>query len=356
MKMIDNVCLKIPRKNGEGIIDHLQDKWRRDINTYSGRIQNMGIFIGLDTVIIHGSIAKYLNGENVSTLTLQQVEEAIRKLENETGLCLENAIVTTVECGVSIITTHPPAEYLKLFGYPARYIRHEYATITGAETVTYSTQSGAYQFTGYNKALEAQRKKKQIIPVFFEGANILRLEYKIIRRRGIQAKFKKDLTAYDLFNPAVYRKLQNLFVEAYLAIPKFGWQYQIETQEKVTPKKWFELLAEQYRQTFPKECLHLLKVLKESGALTDKNIERIRAANRAMERKYTSADKSHLIAELDDFVMNIIKTDDETSTEQTTHKTTHEILNYRNPQYAEVGFNHPNKLTKIIQECYDNPR
>ena len=38
------------------------------------------------------------------------------------------------------------------------------------------------------------------------------------------------------------------------------------------------------------------------------------------------------------------------------HKTTQEILNYRNPQYAEVGFNHPNKLTKIIHECYNNPR
>jgi hypothetical protein len=57
---------------------------------------------------------------------------------------------------------------------------------------------------------------------------------------------------------------------------------------------------------FPKECLHLLKVLKESGALTDKNLERIRAANRARERKYSLTDRSPLIAELDEQVMNII--------------------------------------------------
>jgi len=303
--MIDNVCLKIPRKGCEGIINHLQDKWRRDINTYSGHIQNMGVFISLDSVIIHGSLAKYLNGENVSNLTLWQVEEAIRKLENETGLNLETAIVKMVECGASIITNEQPSEYLKLFGYPARYTRHEYATMTGVETVTYSTQSGSYQFTGYNKALEVQRKKKQSIPALFEEANILRLEYKIVRRRGIKAKFKRDLTAYDLFNPVVYRKLQNLFIETYQAIPKFGWQYQIETQKKVTPKKWFELLAERYRQIFPKECLHLLKVLKESGALTDKNIERIRAANRGRERKYTLIDKSSLIVELDEQVMRV---------------------------------------------------
>ena len=144
--MIDNVCLKIPRKNGEGIIDHLQDKWRRDINTYSGHIQNMGVFISLDSVIIHGSLAKYLNGENVSNLTRWQVREAIQKLEDEINLSLETAVVKMIECGVSIITTHPPAEYLKLFGYPARYTRHEYATMTGVETVTYSTQSGSYQY------------------------------------------------------------------------------------------------------------------------------------------------------------------------------------------------------------------
>jgi hypothetical protein len=147
-------------KGNERIIDILQHRWWRDTHTYSGHIQNMGVFIGLDSIIIHGSLAKYLNGENVSNLTLQQVEEAIKKLENEIGLNLDTAIITFLECGVSIITKEQPTEYLKLFGYPARYTRHEFATMTGVETVTYSTETGAYQFTGYNKVLEVQRKKK----------------------------------------------------------------------------------------------------------------------------------------------------------------------------------------------------
>jgi len=303
--MIDNICLKIPRKGCEEIIDRLQDKWRRDINTYSGHIQNMGVFINLDSVIIHGSLPKYFKGENIVELTFQQVREAIKKLENEIGICLESAIVKMIECGMSVITKEQPAEYMKLFGYPARYTRHEYATITGVETVTYSTQTGAYQFSMYNKILEVQRKKKQSIPAIFNGVNILRLEYKIVRRRGIKAKFKRDLTAYDLLDSVIYRELQNLFIEAYQAIPKFGWQCNIENQEKVTPKMLNELLAEQYRQTFLKEYMHLLKVLKESGALTDKNLERIRAANRAREKKYQSTEKNPLITELDDLVMNM---------------------------------------------------
>ena len=105
----------------------------------------------------------------------------------------------------------------------------------------------------------------------------------------------------------VYQELQTFFIEAYQAIPKFGWQCNIENQEKVTPKMFNELLAEQYRQTFPKEYMHLLKVLKESGALTDKNLERIRAANRARERKYSPIDKSPLIVELDRYVTVIIQ-------------------------------------------------
>jgi hypothetical protein len=203
---------------------------------------------------------------------------------------------------------------MKLFGYPARYTRHEYATITGVETVTYSTQTGAYQFSMYNKILEVQRKKKQSIPAMFNGVNILRLEYKIVRRRGIQAKFKRDLTAYDLLDFEIYKELQNLFIELYQTIPKFGWQCHIEAIEKITPKTFNELLAEQYRQTFPKEYLHFLKVLKESGALTDKNLERIRAANRAREKNYKTIESSPLIRELDDLVLNMVQWNAENDT------------------------------------------
>jgi hypothetical protein len=92
--MIDNVCIKIPRKNNEGILEHISDKWHKDIYTYSGHIRNMGIYISLGSIIIPGSLAKYLNGENVSMLTREQGRESIEKLELETGLDLSPAIVT----------------------------------------------------------------------------------------------------------------------------------------------------------------------------------------------------------------------------------------------------------------------
>jgi len=65
-------------------------------------------------------------------------------------------------------------------------------------------------------------------------------------------------------------------------------------------------VVEQYRQAYLKEYLHFLKILKESGALTDKNFVRIRAANRVREQEYSPIDKSPLFAELDGHVMGII--------------------------------------------------
>jgi hypothetical protein len=305
--MIDNVNMKISSMDDALLLKRLEDSYRKDINTYSGNIGNLGVYRNLDGVHIHGSLAKYLSGENITPLTREQVREAIEKLEVETGLDLSTAIVKGVECGLSITTNEYPSEYLKLFGYPGVFTRHEFSKLGGIETVSYSTNTGAFQFIGYDKMLETKRRKLQDIPPAFEGKNVLRLEYKIVRRRGIKAKFKRDLTAYDLFDPDVYRQLQNLFVEKYNAIPKFGRQYCFTPSKNITPKKWVEIQADQYRHILPKENLYLVQTFKESGALTGRNMERIRAAERRRDRENTVSDTSPLITELDVRIHTMMK-------------------------------------------------
>lgn len=301
--MIDNLSLKVPRQDDTEFVKRIQDLWRRDINTYSGHIQNLGVYRNLDGIIIHGSLAKYLNGENLTPLTWGQVKTAIKKLEQETGLDFSMTVIKSVEIGVSVFTKEKPSEYLKLFGNPSRFTRREYSKTTGVETITYATKTGAFQFTGYDKIQEMKSKKQriQILPAL-EGSNVLRLEYKIVRRRGIEARFKRDLTVYDFFDRDIYRQLENLFLEAYNAIPKFGRQCYFNMLDNVTPAKWTEILAEQYRQTYQKECLHLQQTLRESGALSDKNCERIRAADRRRVNDFSISDKGPLIAELDELV------------------------------------------------------
>jgi len=306
--MIDNINLKVSNKDDELLLERLEDLYRKDINTYAGHIQNMGIYRNLDGLHIHGSLAGYYSGQNVTPLTLLQVNEAISILEIQTGIELETAIVKGVELGVSVKTKERPSEYLRLFGNRARFTRHEYSSLKGIETIIYSNPKGSFQFSGYDKINEVIQKHKQI-PVQFEDSNILRLEYKIVRRRGIKAKFHRDLTAYDLSNPVVYQKLQTLFLEAYQSIPKFGRQFYIDTSKNITPKKWDEILAEQYRYSFPTEYRYLLQSLRESGAISDKSSERIRATERRRDKDYRLVDKSPLIVELDEKVRRMIQTE-----------------------------------------------
>jgi hypothetical protein len=303
--MIDNINLRVPCHGDTELTKKLEDLWRRDINTYSGHIKNMGFYQNLDGIIIRGSLAKYLNGENITPLTREQVKEAINKLEKDTELDLSKAIIKGFEFGTSIITKDKPSEYLKLFGNPAVFTRQEYSKIRGIETVTYTTNQGSFGFTGYDKIKE-MKQKKQKIPALYQNVNVLRLEYKITRRKGIKSKFRRDIKVYDLFDENIYEKLQNLFFEAYRAIPKHGRQCFFNLIENITPTQWTEILAEQFRQTFPKENLYLQQQLREAGALTEKNQERIRAAERRRAKDFSISDKNPLIAELDAHIKNIM--------------------------------------------------
>jgi hypothetical protein len=218
----------------------LADYRRRDVNTGTGTIGAMRVYHNLDGVTIHGSLAKYLQGENMTTLSRAGVRAAIEKLETETDLDLAGAVVGSLEVGTSIILKERPGEYLRLFGDPPVYAKAVYSKAGFLETVAYGTPTGAFQFCAYDKTKE-MTDKRQAIPELFSGRNVLRLEYRIIRRRGVRARFGRDLTAHDLFDYDTYRQLQGLFYRAYQAIPKTGRVCYIDKSKSMTPARLEQL-------------------------------------------------------------------------------------------------------------------
>jgi hypothetical protein len=232
-----------------------------------------------------------------------RVREAIQKLEKETGLDLGAAVLGSVEVGASYILNEGPAEYLRLLQeHPKRKRKDRYKN-GFFETVSFGTDTGNFQFCGYDKGRE-MADRRQEIPPLFTGRNVLKLEYRIIRRRGIKAKFHRDLSAYDLFDQDIYRALLELYFEDYKAIIKAGRRVHIDTTKPLTPAKLEKLTAEAYRQRHPEEYMADLQRLQQAGTLTPKNLERIRARDRRQGRDFAFADTSPLIAELDARVFN----------------------------------------------------
>jgi DNA-binding Lrp family transcriptional regulator len=142
---------------------------------------------------IYGSLAKYLNDENITPLSRKEVKQAIKKLEQDIGLSLKDAIVCSVEFGTSIIVKEKPFEYLKLFGYTNRLARHiisngninrtvrrEVSTCKGVETVIYTTKNGSHGFIGYDKIKEMFVKdKKYHLPIMGLMYSALKTKYGI---------------------------------------------------------------------------------------------------------------------------------------------------------------------------------
>jgi hypothetical protein len=292
--MIDEVTLHIG--GGKADLSHFDHYRRRDTNTAAAVAGNMGIRQTLDGLTVWGSLGKYLNGQNVTVLTRAGVEAAIIKLEKELTVDLSAAVVRRVSIGASIITKSTPSEYLELFNRKATTKKDTYSKQGFLETVSFGTNKGSFQFCAYDKTIETEAES---IPELYQKSNVLRLENRIINRKGIQAVFNRDLSAYELFDYDIYRKLQSLFLTHYKRIEKTGRQVYIDKSKKITPAHMERLAAAAYRQTHPQDYTDFLQRVRAAGTLTKDNLKQIRKTDRKIDKDITLSSTNPLIAELD---------------------------------------------------------
>jgi predicted N-acetyltransferase YhbS len=301
--LIDKIRLRI--EGAKVNTAYIQDWWQQDTRTGTGHLGNIKIHQNINGVTVTGSIAKYLNGENMTPLSRKGVEAAVKKLEADIGLGLGAAVVTQIEISKTCIVKQCPSEYMRLFGDPPRYGRHEYRCGGMIESVEYSTHQGSYALCVYDKAAEMKRNGAEI-PENFKTGNSLRVEYRIERRQGIKARFGHDLTASDLYEYETYRKLQRLFLENYKAIPKIGRVVFVDRAGRITPAELEKREAAAFREMNPDTHRAVIQTLREDGALDAKTMERIKGMERRG-RDYALSDASPLIDELDSILESAVK-------------------------------------------------
>jgi hypothetical protein len=273
---------------------------------------------------IRGSLAKFYYGENMSILSFGEVRKALDKLGKAFTVKLHNAKVLLLEFGSNFMVKHPACEYLKLFGDCRYFKRMDIYNPTGKfEAVTYFTRKREHKFIAYDKVAEMYKNRKEPssfelikfiafneniemkdkrrrIPDLYKETNVLRLEY-TVKKRGIQAIFGRDLTAYDLAEPEVYRILQERFCRFYKSISKTGRIIFINPacMIKKTSRLFKDLALEQLRQLEPNEYNYLLQDTQAQSLLPDYTFPRIRAKNRLNSTDYNISYTNVLIAELD---------------------------------------------------------
>ena len=276
---------------------------------------------------IRGSLAKFYHGENMTLLSFGEIRKALDKLGEAFTLKLHNAKVLSLEFGANFMVKQPACEYLKLFGDCRYFKRMDIYNPTGKfEAVTYFNKKGENKFIAYDKVAEMYKNQKQPnpfetikfislneniemrdkrrrIPDLYKETNVLRLEY-TVKKGGIQAIFGRDLTAYDLAEPKVYRILQKRFCRFYKGISKTGRIIFINPiyMIKNTSRQFKDLALEQLRQLKLNEYNYLLQDTQAKRLLPDYTFPRIRAKNRVNSKDYNISYTNGLIAELDALV------------------------------------------------------
>jgi len=269
--MIDKIMVVIPPGQHLPDMENEKTKQVKGNEVTTGNWKNFNIKkLPDDTVILSGSLAKYLKGENALPLNRKSIALALDTFIDDTGFDLKGSRLVQLEIGTTFPVSHAPSAYLQSFGYIPRYNRHTHGT-GKLETVDYRTTTK--EFIVYDKRAE-MKKHEIIMPDVFGNGHALRLELKY--KRGVSKIFKKTLSPYDLTDSVIYHGLLENWQEFYFRIPK-GRKSVINTAEKLTAKDFMTALnVLSLEQNGQEPIYNLVSQLQDEGKIMKENAKRTR--------------------------------------------------------------------------------
>lgn len=166
------------------------------------------------SLMVMGSLSKYMLKENVHSLNIKWVEKAIDYLSRQLGVPMKFSHVWSLEFGASFSVTHLPSQYYNGLGQLSRYDR-----LQQPNSIRYELQSRKMALSFYDKVDECKHNGVAI-PKDAEGKNIIRYEIKYKSGLSKLLKVPGGVTASMLYEIPFYRRLLDIWRDMYLKIQK----------------------------------------------------------------------------------------------------------------------------------------
>jgi hypothetical protein len=283
------------------LLSNAKETYKQDTGEvyYTGSILGMSASISNAGISLKGSICKSYLPDNFHTLTRQDSQRAIERLEDFTSLYVKQAKVTRIDFAQSFSVSQEP----NLF-YPFLGECNHYKRLTQPKSLYY--QNGMRTKLFYNKIAEG-KAKGQIIPSIWANKHILRYELRYTSRLPYQFK-KAQIQAKDLYNEVFYIDMVDRWINEYESINKNNSILdKMNTKQIKTPKDFMDQMA-------------LLQIKEVGMQKTLESIEQMKAQNQFKHKEYYSRLKadikelcktdvltegSSLIAELDKKVKQV---------------------------------------------------
>ena len=230
--MIDTIALYLDKseidtndliRDIEPLLTSIENRFqtKNGINVTKGTFSNFQVTVRETGIYLIGSIPKFYLGNNLQSLNVHQMQEALTLLGDSLNLPLEIAQVTRVDFGINLETRERPKDYYPFLGKRSKYN----CDVIGNGVYYRTTQ---YHKNGkkrmpiktnvfYDK-IEELRAKNQNIPLGYQDTNILRYEIRFLRnvKPNIGKKvFNRGLYGKDLYDPKLLKWLNDQWFDSY---------------------------------------------------------------------------------------------------------------------------------------------
>ena len=251
-----------------------------------GHVAGYRVYADSEQVRLSGSIAKLVQGENVSTPTRRQVSEGVGCLSDALHLDIGRAEVVRLDVAHTFDLPAEPAVYI---GELSTRAEMERASI-GENTLYYVSKGRALCL--YDKRAEMRHRGQDMPPAWADYQHLLRYELRIsgsvARQLGL-----RTLTAQGVTRAQRWAQLVNLWADEYRSIGRTSTD-RIATS--TTPKEAFNAIFADLLQYAPADYLqNTLEMLCKRGVM----IKQRRADLKRMIQEALNGCRYSLINQLD---------------------------------------------------------
>ncbi len=251
-----------------------------------GHIAGYRVYADSEQVRLSGSVAKLVQGENVSSPSREQVQEGVLRLSDALHLNIGRAEVVRLDVAHTFDLPAEPAVYI---GELSSCAEMERASI-GENTLYFASKGRALCL--YDKRAEIVSNGLKMPPAWADCQYLLRYE---LRLSGSVARQigARTLMAQDITKPQRWAQLVNLWADEYRSIGRTSTD-RIATS--TTPKEAFNAIFADLLQYAPADYLqNTLKMLCKRGVM----IKQRRADLKKMIEEALNGCRYSLINQLD---------------------------------------------------------
>ena len=266
--MIDTLNMRMTAKDAGGVsplsVERYIDVEKSGVYVSTGvpyivgHVAGYRVYADSEQVRLSGSIAKFVQGENVSTPTRRQVSEGVGCLSDAIHLNIGRAEVVRLDIAHTFDIPAAPAAYIGELSN-----RAEMERVSIGENTLYFVSKGR-ALCLYDKRAEMHHRGQEMPPAWAGCQYLLRYELRLSGSVAQQIGARK-LTAQDITKPQQWAQLVNLWAGEYRSIGRTSTD---RIAASTTPKEAFNAIFADLLQYAPADYLqNTLKMLCKRGVM-----------------------------------------------------------------------------------------